>query len=46
MKKDEKKRMNAIEKGQHSVERKSLIINVMVFVIISFIAVLLITEIA
>jgi hypothetical protein len=46
MKTHEKKRMSEIEKGQHSVERKSMIINVMVFIIISFIAVLLITEIA
>ncbi|WP_262710890.1 hypothetical protein [Flavobacterium foetidum] len=41
-----RKRINEIEKAQDSVKRKSLIINVMVFSILSFIAVLLISEIA
>lgn len=46
MKTHEKKRINEIEKAHDSVKRKSIIINVMVLSILSFIAVLLITEIA
>ncbi|MFD1605320.1 hypothetical protein ACFSJW_01865 [Flavobacterium artemisiae] len=45
MKKHEKKRINEIDKAQHSIKRKSMMINVMVFSILSFIAVLLITVI-
>ncbi|WP_343706403.1 hypothetical protein [Flavobacterium sp.] len=46
MKTQEKKRTSEIEKAQDSLKRKSLIINAMVFSILSFIAVLLITQIA
>lgn len=46
MKTHEKKRTSEIEKVQDSVKRKSMIINVMVLSILSFIAVLLITQIA
>ncbi len=46
MKMHKKKRINEIEKAQHSMKRKSMMINVMVFSILSFIALLLITEIA
>lgn len=46
MKRREKKRTSEIEKAQDSVKRKSIIINVMVLSILSFIAVLLITQIA
>lgn len=46
MKRREKKRIDGIEKAQDSVKRKSMIINIMVFSILSFIAVLLITVIA
>ncbi|WP_208610228.1 hypothetical protein [Flavobacterium phragmitis] len=43
MKTHEKKRINEIDKAQDSINRKSMMINVMVFSILSFIAVLLIT---
>ncbi|WP_369014124.1 hypothetical protein [Flavobacterium anhuiense] len=46
MKTREKKRINEIEKAQDSVKRKSMIINAMVLSILSFIALLLITQIA
>ncbi|MBZ4034244.1 hypothetical protein K6T82_05665 [Flavobacterium sp. 17A] len=46
MKIQKRKRKDVIEKAQNSIERKSMIINVMVFSILSFIAVLLITVIA
>ncbi|MCP2028543.1 hypothetical protein L1276_003713 [Flavobacterium sp. HSC-32F16] len=46
MKTREKKRIKEIDKAHDSVKRKSIIINVMVFSILSFIAVLLITVIA
>ena len=46
MKEEQKKRINGIEKAQDSVKRKSMIINAMVFSILSFIAALLITQMA
>lgn len=46
MKTHEKKRTSEIDKAQDSVKRKSIMINAMVFSILSFIAVLLITQIA
>lgn len=45
MKTKKKKKIHIIEKTQHSIKIKSMIINAMVFSILSFIAVLLITEI-
>jgi len=46
MKTKKKKKIHTIEKAQDSIKIKSMIINAMVFSILSFIAVLLITEIA
>jgi len=46
MKTHKKKRTSEIEKAQDSVKRKSMIINAMVLSILSFIAILLITQIA
>lgn len=43
MKTHGKKRINEIDKAQDSIKRKSIMINVMVISILSFVAVLLIT---
>lgn len=45
MKMEKKKRIDGIEKAQDSLKRKSMIINAMVFLILSFVVMLLIIEI-